>query len=895
MLGRLVLIFYIGVLVLAGCQQDEATGADRPVAVTTLVTPKATVVAEGLINPVGLAVLADGTLLIAEEGTGADDLSAGVSARLPSGEIGRLLSNFPSSRDAGDLSGVPFVAVSPDETTLYTSHFRQGRLLTWPLSLPLILPDSPLSPEELTPAMEPLNRVELVNPFSMTFSADGVPIVSDASENGVARETESGQTTFFHRFEPLLNPVDGQTFVDPVPTGIIRWGDSYLVTLTGGCPNPAGVGQLVAIDENRVQRTIEDGLNMPIAVELDAVGDIWLLEFATFDEGKGCFSGEGYEPFSGRLSRLDADGERRIVLTGLNFPGGLRFGPAGELYISEIFSGRILRVDGVKQLTGATAINSLLPDGAALVPAPTDEPAIFTPQFTDVAADVGLDFQHGAFVESLSADPAGMMGAGLCWLDYNNDGWLDLYLVNSHAVAETDLWSERGGLPTNQLYRNVGGQFSDVSEASNSALAVRGNGCVAADFNMDGWTDIFVTVDGPNKLLWNNGNGTFSEGAAAANVATPEWNSAAAVADINRDGWPDLFVAAYIDLEKMIEQPSGAFPQDFLGLPDHFYLNNGDGTFREVTEAVGLLREERGLGALFSDLDGDGDLDLYIANDGHPNRLYLTEPAAGPVGFRFVDASSSSGTNDSGSGMGIAGGDYDADGHYDLLVTNWDTELNALFRNEMGELGELVFRYSTFRIGISGLGNNMTGWGTAWADFDHDTDEDLLVVNGHVPITDMNADAQLVRLYGNRLAEGMPDSFREWTIPAGLGRDGLGPLMARGSAVADFDNDGDLDVAINTIGGPAVLLENQQETGNWLMAALSRFSPGARIEVTLPDGRILVREWHVGSSYLASEDPRLHVGLGAAVQVQLKVIWPDGQIVEMQDVAVNQILGIDPP
>ncbi|MCB8959287.1 MAG: CRTAC1 family protein [Ardenticatenales bacterium] len=452
---------------------------------------------------------------------------------------------------------------------------------------------------------------------------------------------------------------------------------------------------------------------------------------------------------------------------------------------------------------------------------------------------------------------------------------------------------EQGGLPHNQLYRNEGGQFSDVSAATGTDLAIRGNGCVAADFDMDGWTDIFVTADGPNVLLWNNRDGTFTDGAAPAGVDSPEWNSAAAVGDINLDGWPDLFVAAYIDLEKMIDRPSGAFPQDFLGLPDHFYVNNGDRTFSDVTVDVGLTREERGLGALFSDFDGDLDLDLYIANDGHPNRMYLNEPDGGPAGFHFVDISINSGTGDSGSGMGIAGGDYDGDGRYDLLVTNWNTELNALFRNTFTGQGEPTFLYSTARIGIAGLGNNMTGWGTAWADFDHDTDEDLLVVNGHVPIGDLAADAQLVRLYGNRLAEGLPNSFREWTQLVGLGPDGVGPLLARGSAVADYDNDGDLDVAINTIGGAAALLQNQRTQGNWLTIRITPFAPGTRIEAKLPSGPVLVREWHTGSSYLASEDPRLHFGLGRTLQVDLVIRWPDGGTTIEYAVPANQILTLN--
>jgi hypothetical protein len=500
-----------------------------------------------------------------------------------------------------------------------------------------------------------------------------------------------------------------------------------------------------------------------------------------------------------------------------------------------------------------------------------------------------------------------MMGAGLCWLDYDNDGWLDLYLVNSYAIDEIDFLESQGRMPRNALYRNEAGSFREVSQESHTDLSQRGNGCVAADFNLDGWSDIYVTADGPNALLWNNGDGTFSEGANAAGLDTADWNSAAAVGDLNEDGWPDLFVASYIDLENKIPNPSGAFPQDFYGLPDYLFLNmgpdtiTGEVTFQDVALATGLDREERALGAALTDLDLDGDLDLYIANDGHPNRLYENQPWPGGMeadpqglGFRFIDLTETADIGDSGSGMGVAVGDYDGDSYLDLFTTNWDVELHALYRNQMEDDDQLSFRYSTFRIGISGLGRNNTGWGTAWADLDHDTDLDLLVVNGRVPITDVTSDPELVRLYGNRLVEGYPGQFREWTKQVGL--EEVGPLMARGSALADFDNDGDLDVAINTISGPAVLLRNEGATGNWLEVAFDGFYPGAMVTVTLPDGVQLVREWQVGSSYLASEDPRLHFGLGDVdVVSEIKVRWPNGRILQLQDVSANQRLLLAAP
>jgi hypothetical protein len=318
---------------------------------------------------------------------------------------------------------------------------------------------------------------------------------------------------------------------------------------------------------------------------------------------------------------------------------------------------------------------------------------------------------------------------------------------------------------------------------------------------------------------------------------------------------------------------------------------------------VGLIRSERGLGALFSDLDDDGDLDLHIANDGHPNRLYANEPwpggaAADPlgIGLRLRDLSDTARVGDSGSGMGVAGGDYDGDGQFDLFVTNWERELNALYRNETAEAGHLTFQYSTFRIGIRGLGNGMTGWGAHLADFDQDTDKDLLFVNGRVPVSNLETDPELVRYYGNRTwqadgTEGRVGHF--WEDTAAVGLEAVGPLMARGSAMADYDNDGDLDVAVNAIGQPVTLLQNNANDmhtgGNWLQISTTSGEPGVRATVTLPDGRRLVRECRAGSSYLASEDPRLHFGLGDLRMVpEVTVRWADGSRTTLTNVAANR-------
>ncbi len=826
------------------------------------------VVAEGLVNPVGLAVLPTGGLLVAEEGTGERDDSAGISVIIDN-RVDRIVDGLPSSRDSGDLSGVPMVGISPDGATVYTSHFGAEALLTFPTpSQKAVDAGAVLGPADLRPTMQPLNRVRLTNAFDITFDEDGTPVVTDASENGVATATADGRTEFIHRFGQLQDPGQDTRHVDPVPTGIARQNDRYLVTLTGGCPYPDGAGQLVAVDGAGGEEVVVAGLNMPIDVAVDANGDVWVLEFATFDPEASCFSGQGYEPRSGRLSRLDDD-QLVPVATGLDFPGAIALGPDGSMYVSEIFAGRVLRLQPSVGQAGDEAHDD---DQTVASEVQDDNPA--RPwRFVDVASEVGLDFVHGAFVESISADPVAMMGGGTCWLDADGDGDLDLYLVNSFADAERELFAA-GELPTSRLYENDGGRFGRWAAGSGVELAVRGNGCVTADFDGDQDMDLYITVDGPNVLLINDGQGGFVDRATEAGVAVDGWSSTAAVADVDGDGHLDLFVGTYIDFDRTVENPVGAFPQDFLGEPNLLFIANGDGTFTETSEAAGLVGDLRTLGALFSDLDYDGDLDLYLTNDGQANTLY--ENQSTPGGALFVDITAEAAVGDTGSGMGVAGGDYDGDGATDLMVTNWEAELHAVYRGigDGSDQGGLAFEYSTHRIGFSGLGNGTTGWGTAWADFDNDADLDLLIVNGRVPVSDLVDDAEPIQLLGNLTAEGQPGQLRDWRRRTGL--DVVGPRLGRGSSVADFDNDGDLDIVINQIGGSVSLLRNEGVPGRSLIVDVLPPIPGAVVTVRLSNGQTLRREIYAGSSYLSSEDPRPHLGFGDASIDELIVSWPDG-------------------
>ena len=322
-----------------------------------------------------MAALPDGSLLVAEEGTGQKDDSAGVSLITLDGRVGRLISGLPSSMDAGDLAGVPLVGLAPAGDKIYLGHFGQGHLWTLPLTPEqqaqgLELPATALTQDRLTPEMIPLNNVWLINPFDITFDATGVPVVTDASGNGVAKENPDGTTRFIHRFADLPNPVKPTYPIEAVPTGITRVGDEYYVTLTGGCPYPEGGGQLVAIDENRNQRTVVAGLNMPIDVAQGADGAIWVLEFARFNPDASCFTGSGYQPRTGRLSRLMPDDTFEPVLTELNYPGAVLPMPDGSLYLSEVYPGRILHITFDAPQTG----HSLSGQHGDLSPLEEEEP-----------------------------------------------------------------------------------------------------------------------------------------------------------------------------------------------------------------------------------------------------------------------------------------------------------------------------------------------------------------------------------------------------------------------------------------------------------------------------------------------------------------------------------------
>ena len=510
----------------------------------------------------------------------------------------------------------------------------------------------------------------------------------------------------------------------------------------------------------------------------------------------------------------------------------------------------------VAQLAGRTyrltpvGTHWTLKTGSAQPPTLPSGPVLAGFRLTNVAAKVGLLFQQGSFRYGVTNDEPAMMTGGLCWLDYNGDGWQDLFVVNSYADDNLPAWQSHGGLPTTALFRNDHGLFTNVSTTAHAALPLRGEGCVAADLDGDGHTDLYVTTATDDVLLWNNGDGTFTEGARKAGIVSFGWHAGAAVADVNGDGRPDLFVAGYADRQHPIKNSLRGFPRNYPGVRDELFLNLGHRHFEEVGVRAGLDRPpyDHSLGAEFTDVNGDGRPDLIVANDEDPNRLYLNEPG-GRLGFHFVDVARARGVADPNAGMGIA---Y-RNGL--LFVSNSRGQTHAVYR-------QLGAAFTDVRTSFAAaFGTNLTGWGDSWVDLRNDGTRQLALANGAIPVRDLAKNAAPPQVLTRRNGR-----WVDTGILRGLRTNG------RGLAAADYDNDGRVDLAVNTIGGRLLLLHNTSPAGHWLEVQVEPFSPGAVVTVNGAAQRVVA-----GSSYLSSEDPRVHFGLGAATKpVTVSVRYPDG-------------------
>ena len=527
----------------------------------------------------------------------------------------------------------------------------------------------------------------------------------------------------------------------------------------------------------------------------------------------------------------------------------------------------------LSQDRGRWVLGGTAPSAGSSPPAVTG-PSLPGLVLADVAHQVGLDFQHGSFRDGVTNEPAAMMGGGLCWLDYNNDGWLDLFVVNSYADNNLPYWNDHGGLPPSALFENVHGHFVNVTKPSHAGLRIKGEGCVAADLNGDGHTDLYITAGTDDALLWNNGDGTFTEGARKAGVVSFGWHSGTTVADVNGDGRPDLLVAGYADMQHPIPSSVNGFPTNYPGVRDELFLNEGDKRFREVGAKAGLdpAPFDHSLGAVFSDVNGDGRPDLYVANDEDPNRLYINE-AGGPLGFHFVDTARAAKVADSAAGMGIAASDVNGDGRPDLFISNSRRQTEAAYESSGQSYTSVGASFTR------ALGASFAGWGDSWVDLQNSGKLDLVVASGAIPVTNLAKNSGPVRV----LAQQDNGSFVLANLLQKLRTNG------RGLAAADYDNDGRVDIAINSIGGKLILLHNTSKSGHWLTVQVAPFSPGAVVTVVDSAGHRYVRQVLAGSSYLSSEDPRVHVGLGAATVREVIVRYPDGVTVQRRDVPTDAI------
>jgi len=510
--------------------------------------------------------------------------------------------------------------------------------------------------------------------------------------------------------------------------------------------------------------------------------------------------------------------------------------------------------------------------------------------FTEVTKEMRLDFTHDSGVDGSYFFPE-HVGSGGVLFDYDNDGDLDLYLINSGSHGEAS-----GANPAvNRLYRQESdGRFTDQTERSGLGDPGYGMGAAIGDYDGDGDPDIYLTNYGPDRLYRNNGNGNFTDVSQVAGLGNARWGTAACFFDAERDGDLDLYVVTYVhhDQPKRCTDDAGrpeyCGPAAFRGEPDLLYRNNGDGTFSEVQNwaATGTVAN-KGLGVVCTDLDGDGLDDIYVANDGEKNELWINRGS-----LRFEDRSLllGAGLNEMGkaeASMGIAIGDVDGDRDLDLFLTHLDRETNTLYHN----LGEGGFEDATATAALGPESLPFTGFGTVFFDADLDGDLDLLVVNGRVrrgpPI------AGAVPLGANR-----PEYWRNYAEP-NLLFENLGDLrfenrsaaagelcrrveVSRAALAGDLDRDGDLDVVVTNCNGPARLYRNNiGDGGSWLQARVLQASGGDALGAIVSiefDGRTLAAPVTSALSYLSAVEPAVHFGLGGADTVErLEIRWPDAK------------------
>jgi enediyne biosynthesis protein E4 len=525
------------------------------------------------------------------------------------------------------------------------------------------------------------------------------------------------------------------------------------------------------------------------------------------------------------------------------------------------------------------------------------------PQLKDVYNQTGIKFNHISAPEKKYIVES--MSGGVLLIDYDRDGWQDIYFTNAPTV-EMALKNEKS---KSLLYRNNGnGTFTDVTDRAGVAFPGYAMGGAVADFNNDNFPDMYITCLGGNVLYKNNGNGTFTDVTKQAGVADGRWSTGAAFGDYDGDGFLDLYVANYVDfrfndLPGFGSLPTCKFrgvdvqcgPRGLKGAGDSFFRNNGNGTFSDVSKQLGLDDPQGfyGMQPVFSDFGNTGKLDLYVANDSTPNFFYRNDGKG-----KFGDEGLISGTAVSGDGseqgsMGVAVGDYLHTGNFAIYVTNFVDEYNTLYRNN----GKYDFTDVSFAAKVAQFSRPFVGWGTGFFDLDNDTWLDLFAVNGHVyPQMDQISSGARYKqskiLYMN-LGDG---TFCNATT---LGGAALSELrVSRGAAFGDLDNDGNIDIVVEDLDSSPMILRNEGDKANhWIKLELGAkqgnpLAIGARIKVTT-GSVVQTEEIRSGSSYLSQNDLRVHFGLGKATKVDsIEIRWNSGKIETVKDVPADKIYAI---
>ena len=526
-------------------------------------------------------------------------------------------------------------------------------------------------------------------------------------------------------------------------------------------------------------------------------------------------------------------------------------------------------------------------------------------QFVDVTAEAGLDFTH------VSGSPEQRyilesMSPGAAFFDFDGDGYLDVFMVNSARIRGTPKEV------THRLYRNVATiaadgrerrSFQDVTEEAGVGKSGWGMGCAAGDYDNDGDVDLYITYWGPNALFRNEGDGRFAEVTQEAGVGDERWGSSAAFGDVDGDGYLDLYVANYLVFD-MKAPPGGGMPcSDWKGLDVYcgphgmvpqanvLYRNKRDGRFADVSEETGIdQHRQASLGVVFGDYDNDGDQDLYVANDGYPNLLYRND---GNWSLPEVAAFAGAAYSEDGraqAGMGVTSGDYDNDGDLDLYVTHFSDDVNTIYQNQ----GDGSFVDFTAGTGLGGLVRPFLSWSTGFFDSDNDGWLDLFVVNGHIyPQVEIHPSG-IRYAQRNLLFHNEKGRFRNVTEEAGPGFAEV--KVSRGGALGDYDNDGDLDLLVMNLNDSPNLLHNYGgNRNNWLGVKLvgmesNRDGLGARVRLFSGE-RVLMREVQRGYGYQSQHDVRVLFGLGAEERVErVEIRWPSGRVQMLEQPELRRYL-----